>query len=127
MAVQFLEIAGNKVVVLDVADYERLLANAEDLADIQAADAADRRRAAGEEYVPMELVERIIGGESPLRVWRTYRGLTLTGLAERAGTTQLMLSQLENGKLQGRPALWRRVAEALNVSIEDILPVEISD
>lgn len=127
MSVQFLEIAGSKVVVLGVADYERLLAIEEDMADIQAADAAERRRTAGEEYVPMELVERIIAGESPLRVWRTYRGLTLIQLAKLAKATQPMLSQLENGKLQGRPALWQRLAKALNVSIEDILPVEASN
>ncbi len=125
MSVQFLEIAGSKVVVLGISDYERLLALEEDLADIRAADMAERRHAAGEEYVPMELVERIIAGESPLRVWRTYRGLTLTQLAKLAGATQPMLSQLENGKLQGRPALWRKLAAALDVSIEDILPVEV--
>ena len=124
MTAQFLEIAGNKVAVLAIADYERLLELAEDQADLRAADAAEQRRLAGEEYVPMELVERIIAGESPLRVWRTYRGLTLSELAARTGTTQPMLSRIENGQLNGRPGLWKKIAEVLKVAIEDILPIE---
>lgn len=124
MTVQVLEIAGQKMAMLPMADYERLLEIAEDQADINAAIAAEKRRLEGEEYVPAELVYRIMDGESALKVWRQYRGLTLAALAQKSGTHHSMLSRVESGQLQGRPAMWRKLAEVLKVTIEDILPLD---
>jgi ribosome-binding protein aMBF1 (putative translation factor) len=95
---------------------------AEDRADALAAADAERRRRDGEEYLPAEMADRLIAGENPLRVWRKHRGMTLASLATATGTEYSMLSRIETGKLQGRPALWRRLAEALGVSADDILP-----
>ena len=122
MGAQIIEIAGQKMAMLPIEDYERLLELAEDKADLLAAERAEARRLAGEEYVPAELVNRILDGESPLRVWRQHRGLTLDQLAKSAGLGISYLSDLERGKRQGKGALWRRLADALSVSIDDILP-----
>ena len=122
MTVQIVEIGGRKMAVLPVAEYERLIDIVEDKADVAAATEAERRRIEGEEFIPAEIVDRILAGESPLRVWRTYRGITLDALAKAAGTSYSLLSRIETGKLQGRPAMWRRLADALNVSADDILP-----
>jgi DNA-binding XRE family transcriptional regulator len=122
MSVQVLEISGQKMAMLPMADYERLIEIVEDQADIQAAIAAEKRRLEGEETVPSELVYAIMDGENPLRAWRKYRGMSLDVLAEAAGTSKSLLSLIENGKAQGKPQLWRMMAEALNVTIEDILP-----
>jgi ribosome-binding protein aMBF1 (putative translation factor) len=122
MTVQIVEIAGQKMAMLPVAEYERLIDIAEDKADIFAAGEAERRRREGEEYLPAEMVDRILAGESPLKIWRKYRGLTLDELARAAKTGHTILSRIENGKLQGRPAVWKRLAEALSVSADDILP-----
>ena len=65
MTVQFVDIAGQKMAVLPFADYERLIDIAEDRADIQAAVQAEQHRNAGEEYVPMEIVNRILDGKMP--------------------------------------------------------------
>jgi DNA-binding XRE family transcriptional regulator len=123
MTVQIVEIAGQKMAVLPVAEYERLIDIAEDKADALAAAEAERRRDDGEEYLPADMLDRILAGENPLRVWRRHRGLTLEQLADAAGTHYPTLSRIENGQLQGRPALWRRLAEVLKVSADDILPV----
>ena len=76
MTAQIVEIAGEKMAMLPLADYQRLLEIAEDQADIAAAERAEQRRLAGEEYVPFELVNAIIDGENALRAWRKYRGFT---------------------------------------------------
>lgn len=122
MTVQFVDIAGQKIAMLPAADYERLVDMAEDRFDEDAAARAERRREAGEEYVPASLVNRIIAGESALRVWRQYRELSLAALAEAAGTGPSFVFELENGKGLGKPATWRALANALNVSVDDILP-----
>jgi ribosome-binding protein aMBF1 (putative translation factor) len=124
MTAQFLDIAGQKMAMLPMADYERLLEIVEDQADINAAVTAEKRRVAGEDYIPAALVYRIMDGENALRAWRQHRNLTLSVLAGKTGTTQSMLSRIESGQLQGRPALWRKLADALGVTIDDILPLD---
>ena len=122
MIAQIVEIAGRKMAVLPVEDYARLIDIVEDKADAIAAEAAERRRVEGEEYLPAEMVDRILNGESALRVWRKHRGFTLDQLAAATGSRKSTLSLIENGKAQGKPALWRALADALSVSADDILP-----
>lgn len=121
MGAQIVEIAGEKMAVLPVADYERLLELAEDKTDILAAEAAEKRRLTGEEYVPAEMVDRILDGENPLRVWRQYRKLSLKQLAEKSGVGLSYISELERGLKNGPGRVWAKLARALGVTVEDIL------
>jgi len=122
MGAQIVEIGGQRMAMLPIADYERLVDIAEDNADALSAAQAERRRVEGEEYLPVEMVDRILAGESALRVWRKYRGMTLDQLSALAGIRPPFLSTIETGKSRGAPALWRKLALALNVSADDILP-----
>jgi len=122
MGAQIVEIAGRRMAVLPAEDYERLLDLAEDRADILAAERAEERRNAGEEYVPAELVNRILDGENPLRVWRQYRKLSLKQLAEQSGVGLSYISELERGLKNGPGQVWGKLARALKVSVDDILP-----
>lgn len=122
MTAQIVEIAGQQIAMMPAREYAQLLAMAEDRADLNAAEAADTRRRNGEEYVPFTLIEAIINGENALRAWRKFRGMSLDDLASATGSRKSALSDMENGKAQGRPALWRKLAAALNVSVDDIMP-----
>jgi len=122
MGVQILEIAGQKMAVLPVEDYHRLVEIAEDREDIAAAAEAERHRNEGMEYLPASMVNRILEGENALRVWREYRGMTITELAGKSGYGYSMISKIETGTRQGTVALWNAVAAALKVLPEDIMP-----
>lgn len=124
MSVQFVEIAGHKLAVLPEAEYQRLIELAEEQHDIDAAIAAEKRLAAGEETVPDTLVKAILSGEPPLRVWRKHRGLTLAQLSASSGIATSSLSSAENGKRGLSMEGWRAVADALDVLVDDILPLE---
>jgi DNA-binding XRE family transcriptional regulator len=121
---QVIEIAGEKMAVLPVAEYERLIELAEDNADVIAAEKAAERRRGGEEYLPAELVDRILDGENPLRVWRQYRNLSLKQLAEKSGVGLSYISELERGLKNGPGHVWAKLSRSLNVTVEDILPDE---
>jgi DNA-binding Xre family transcriptional regulator len=121
---QIVEIAGEKMAVLPIADYERLLDLAEDRADVLAAEQAADRRQGGEEYLPAEMVDRILDGENPLRVWRQYRNLSLKQLAEKSGVGLSYISELERSLKNGPGQVWAKLARALSVTVEDILPDE---
>ena len=124
MTVQIVKIAGQKIAMLPFEEYRKLMDVAEDKADEQAADELATRRDAGEEYLPVELADRIMDGENPLRVWRTYRGLTQGQLGQEVNRQAAFISKLESGEAEGGVGLWARLADALGVTIEDIAPVQ---
>lgn len=69
--------AGEELVLLPKADYERLVDAAEELADIAALTESNRRLASGEEeMLPAAMVDRLLAGESALRGWRGHCGLS---------------------------------------------------
>ena len=111
--------------VLPWDEYERLRNDAEDAADARALLAA-QAEAAGEKPIPLEITERILAGEHPVRVWRTHRGLTQKALARAAGTAQSYLSQIESNQRVGTLRLWKAIAVALDVDLHVLLPDDAS-
>jgi DNA-binding Xre family transcriptional regulator len=72
--------------------------------------------------VPDAVLARLLAGESPLRVWREQRGLTLRALAARTKLGASTLSEIETGATEGSVRALRRIATALDVSIDDLIP-----
>lgn len=68
--------------------------------------------------MPLEWAERIIEGESPVTVWREFRGLSLRALASKAGVSAGYLSEIESGKKPGSVDAYKALAEALETSID---------
>ncbi|HEB65932.1 MAG TPA: XRE family transcriptional regulator [Chloroflexi bacterium] len=123
MSVQIIKREGEpEWAVVPYRDYLRLIEKAEMLQDIQDYDAAMEAVAQGEELIPAEVVYAILEGDNPIRVWREHRGLTQHQLAQAAGISTPYLSQLEAGKRRGSTAVLRAIAQALAVTLEDILP-----
>lgn len=58
---------------------------------------------------------------SRIRVWREHRGMTAKVLAEEAGIAQPFLSQIETGKREGTVDTLRSLADALGVTIDDLV------
>jgi len=110
--------------VLPYAEYERLMVRLE---DVQDADDVARVKAAlergEEEGVPDAVVERLLGGESPLRVWREFRGMTQTDLALSTQVTQGMVTMIETGKRKGQAVVLKRLAGVLGVDVDDLVVV----
>lgn len=117
-----LTIDGEPFVALSRRAYDKLVEAAEDAADLAAIARFERRLAAGEEeFIPSEMVDRILAGENAVRVWREHRGMTVAALAEKAGITQPYLSQIETGKREGTLQTMKKVAEALKIGLDDLV------
>lgn len=113
---------GERMVVLSLGEYERLVAAAEEAADLRAYDEARARLAAGsDELVPEEVANRLLDGENPVRVWRRYRGKTQSELAASAGLSAPYLSQIESGARSAAADTLKRLADALGVAVDDLL------
>ena len=107
----------NETVVISRNEYDRLLEAAEDLADLQA---YDRAMAAGGEGLPHAFMVRLIEGDSPVRVFRDWRGLSQAEAARRAGVHRVQLHDLEAGKKRGSVDTLKAIATALDVALDDI-------
>ena len=113
--------SGDRIVLIPFEEYERLVEAAEDAADARDVDEIKRRLATGEEeLIPAELADRIIDGESKIRVWREYRGMSGKDLAEKTGLAPPYISQLETGQREGTIETFKKIAAALRIDIDDI-------
>ncbi len=111
----------NDTVTLRRADYEALLNALEDAEDVAAAKAAEARVDSGQsEYLPIDVAERLLAGESPLRVWREHRGISAGALAEAVGISMSYLSAIEGRRRPGSFEVMTRIAKVLGVSLEDL-------
>ena len=113
-------------VTLARSDYEALRELLEDAADLADIEAVARRIDTGETGVlPADVINRILDGEPPLPVLREHRGLTVTELARRAGAAQSYVTEIETGVKTGGAGTLRRLALALDVPLELILPARL--
>jgi DNA-binding XRE family transcriptional regulator len=119
MNVQIIEKNGKpEWAVIPFEDYQRLIELAEMTEDVRAFDEAV---ATEEEYVPHEVIKRLVTGENPIRVWREHRGLTQQALAQAAEISAAYLSQLEKGVRVGKVDVLRALAQVLEVDLEDLV------
>ena len=103
--------------VLPYADYERLLAIAEgkmDAADVLA------YREAGEDSFPESLVDALVNGDHPIKVYRNYRHLTQQELADRVGKSKPYIAKLEAGERTGTVDVLARIAEVLKIDLDQL-------
>ena len=100
---------------------EELQERIEELEDARDLGAAAKNAKPGD-YLPAAMMDRIIAGEHPVRVWREHRGLSARALAEKAGVTASYLSEIETRKKPGSIDAYRDLAEALDLSIDDVAP-----
>jgi DNA-binding Xre family transcriptional regulator len=110
--------------VLSLRDFDALMRDcdvlAERIEDARSEDAYFRTR--DQPSIPDAVLGRLLDGESPLRVWREFRGFTLRALATRTGLGASTVSEIETGATEGSVRALRRIAAALDVSIDDLIP-----
>jgi IS5 family transposase len=90
-----------------------------------AEDAAAYARAVAQDdgvRVPGEVVHAQAAGTHPVRAWREHRKLTLQALADAAGLSKPFFSQIEGGQRAGSAATLKRLAVALDVSVDLLIP-----
>lgn len=113
-----------EMITIPLDEYQRLRAAMEDLAHLQAYDRVTADLAAGrEEAVPAEYARRLIAGESPLRVWRERRGLNQSALARASGVNRVQIVDIEAGRKKGSLETARRLAEALGLTVDDLISI----
>lgn len=103
--------------ILPFSEYRTLLEAQAMLEDIQSYDEACRHP---EEAVPIALADRLLQGESPLKVWREYRQFSRAQLAAQCGFTVETLSVWETRQQNPTPEQLQKLAEVLAVDADDL-------
>jgi len=112
---------GKEFAVLPMDDLKKLMDDAEMLADVKAYDAAKARIERGEdELIPLEIAERRLAGESTVKIWREYRGLTHEDLAKASNVSRPMIAAIEAGHKKGGVATLKKLAVALKVDLDHL-------
>ena len=101
------------------AEFDRLVQRIEDLEDALVMRATENRGPT-KNALPVALMERLLVGESPIRIWREHRGLSARKLATKAKVDPGYLSQIETGKKPGSAKALALLARALDVHAEDL-------
>ena len=117
---QTVTLAGEDYVIVRREEYDALRAAVDD----DAMDAAIIQRVLADPdqtWASADLVRRIAGGEHPVRVWRTHRGMTARALAAAAGLPGSYLSAIEQGKKPGSVKALTHLATALDVALDDLV------
>lgn len=104
----------DRVVPLPMAVTDELWANSMD--ELPALEDQDE-----DSSLPLDVLERLLDGEHPLKVFRRHRALTQKQLAEMTGLNATYLSQTETRKRRGSTRVYRRLATALGVDIGDLI------
>ena len=113
----------SETVTIPRTEYDRLCAAEEDFNDLRAALAVRGHIEAGtEELVPAAVADRLIDGANPLKVWREHRALSQSALARASGVNRVQLADIEAGRATGSARTLRAIADALGVSVDDLLP-----
>ena len=98
-------------------------ATEEDYADLLTALAVSSSIGAGtEELVPASVADRLIDGATPLTVWRQHRSLSQAALSRASGVNRVQIADIEAGRATGSARTLRALADALRVTVDDLLP-----
>jgi DNA-binding XRE family transcriptional regulator len=121
MRIETITRKGREFAVIPVEHLQRLMEDAEMLADVKAYDAAKARLGDGEdEIIPLEITERRLSGEAALRIWREYRKFTQERLAKKAKVSRALIAAIETKRKAGSISTWKKLGAALDVSWEQL-------
>jgi DNA-binding XRE family transcriptional regulator len=114
---------GDEIVILSRDEYDRLIAAPEDSTDAKTARRAIAQIASGAEAVLSESeLDEFLKAKTPLSFWRKKRRMTQADLAKATDIAQGFISEIESGQKPGTPATLKKIAQALNIKIDDLIP-----
>lgn len=115
---------GDEMVVIQKDELNQII---EDAIDAAMANTVKQEIADGDgEYLPRDFTMKLLDSDDhPVKLWREYRGLTAKDLATTADITAPMLSAIERKNANAGLSVLIKLAKALKVKIDDLIPKEM--
>ena len=120
---QTIELNGQKWVILPHKQYLDMVDDIEDYYDLpNLAKIKERLDQGLEETYPASLVDELTNPDnSPVKVFRKYRGLTQKELAEKVGVSLAQIKKIEGKDSDGSIKTLKKIAKVLNVEPGELL------
>jgi transcriptional regulator with XRE-family HTH domain len=109
------------------SDFQALVQAAEDAEDLAALTEHDAeeahlgRNVARRDYLTADEAERLLEGESPVKIWREKRRFSQRALARTAGMQPGYLAEIETGRKRGSVDALSRLSAVLGVAIDELM------
>ena len=115
---------GEEMVIIAKEQYQQII---EDAVDAALARRIQEEISNGDgEYLPRDFAMKLLDSDDhPVRLWRIFRGYNAKQLAEMADITPPMLSSIENKKANAGLSVFIKLAKALDVKIDDLIPKDM--
>ena len=72
-------------------------------------------------WFPNDVVKANVRGDSLIKAWREYFGLTQGELSQKAGIKQPALARLEKSDANPRKSSLKKLADAMGIALEQLL------
>ena len=114
---QQVNISGQDIVIMSKGEYTALVE--------QFDMAVERRRVELERNNAIDgrYLHRVLDRENPIKVYREWRGLQQNELAEKVGVAASYISNLESGKRKGDIFIYAKIARALDLDVDALVPL----
>jgi DNA-binding XRE family transcriptional regulator len=113
---------GDGIVIVPEADYDRMIEELEDLRDsLITRQVLGEIESGEEEMLTSAETDELLAAKTPLAFWRRKRELTQAALADAAGISQAFLSEIESGHKPGTAATLKKIADALRITVDDLI------
>jgi DNA-binding XRE family transcriptional regulator len=73
----------------------------------------------GHTFVPLDVGEAVLEGDTPLKAWRNHKRLTQEETAERMGVTRSLYAQMEKSERPRKTTL-EKAAAALGIELAQL-------
>lgn len=118
MSVQIIKKDGKPdYAIMPYDEFQSLIGQLEDKQDREAISAYQ----SGEETFPASVVDAILDGENPIRVYRKHRAVTQADLANAIGKSKIYIAKLEAGDRTGTVEVLAAIADVLEVDIDQLI------
>ena len=77
-----------------------------------------------EQHIPTDVFDQVLDGANPVKIYREWRGYSVKELSVKTGISEQIIYGIESGSRKGNVSHYQKIAHALNLIVDDIIPVK---
>jgi len=104
--------------VVPFKKYEEMLEAYEEFQDTKE---VEKFKMSKHKFFPEEIALRIIKEDNPIKIYREFLGITQENLAKDLKVSKQFISQIETNKTAPSLKILKRIAERLDMSVDDLI------
>ena len=122
MAIDMATIGNKRYAMIPMDEYEDMMDDLQDMQEIGEILEIHRQIKTGEmPTYPASVVNALINGVNPVKVYREHKGLTQQELADKIGKSVAMIRKIENGESEASVSTMKAIANVLDTDVDSLI------